>query len=135
MATSYGITLEGGKRIINLMASDDLLVKPVKNMLKAVGMKGRDVARSAAPRGRTGGVAKHIGYRVTKKGVAIRAYDPRLVHSKGHGTSNLSRFLEWSTKHHHRGWLMQAMQQVMGQLSGALRQGADEIERTWRAGR
>ena len=135
MAGSYGLTLEGGRRIATLMASDALLVKPIKNLLKSVGMKGRDLARAAAPRGRTGGVAKHIGYRVTKKGVAIRAYDPRMVRNKGRVVGNLPRFLEWSTKHHHRGWLKQAMAGLISQLSAILHEGADEIERTWKAGR
>lgn len=133
---TYSVKLEGAERLIKLLDADALLAKPIKNALKAVGAMGKAEARSRAPRGKTGGLVRTIGYKVSSKPrwVAITSKDPRMIRTPGHGVSSLGRFLEFSPKHGRQGWLMNSMLAVQQRLSGILRTAADEIEATWRRG-
>jgi len=131
---TYSVKLEGADRLMNLLKGDALLAKPIKNALKAVGQMGKAEAKAHAPRRHTGGLVRTIGYKVSSKPrwVAITSKDPRMILTQGHGVSSLGRFLEFSPKHGHKGWLMNAMQAVSGKLSAVLNQAAGEIEAAWR---
>lgn len=126
---SYTVRLEGADRLRDLLQGDKLLAKPIKNALKAVGALGKEQGRAYGPR-RTGRLVQSVGYRVSSK--------PRWVAVQVKATRSgfsYPRLLEFSGKHGHRGWFMQAIQGVMGRMGGILNQAASEIEREWRGGR
>ena len=123
---AYSVKLEGADRLMDLLKGDKLLAKPIKNALKAVGTLGKAEGKAHGPR-HSGRLVQSIGFRVSSK--------PRWVAVTVKATRqgfSYPRLLEFSGKHGHRGWFMQAMQAVMGKMGGILNNAASEIEREWR---
>ena len=137
MASSYAIQLEGGDKLAALLDADKLLEKPVKDLLKAIGQQGKAAAKIGAPRGKTGGLSRSIGYRVSTKArwVSINSRDKRMIVTPGHGSSSLGRFLEFAKKYGHIGWLRTIVELEFGRLNNLLNNCADAIEARWKSGR
>lgn len=123
------ITLAGLDQLRAKCSPPLIYEESMKTALHQVGRAALAAAQRAAPK-RTGRLRAGLSYRVNDKPA------PRWVVVKS-GAANRGypypRLLEFSSKHHHQNWLLNAIQGAKGQISSAARGALVEIERKWRA--
>lgn len=127
MASGYAIQLEGVDHLRRVLNADHLITKPVRKALGEIGKVGKTEAKGDAPR-RAGKLSQSIGYRVDSKAryVSIQVAAKR-------GSVNYPRILEFSPKHHHKGWLMSALRDVSRWAGGVINNLASDIEASWKS--
>ena len=131
------IRIEGTDRLVALLQQDEWYGRPVKRALARIGQLGKTAARVAAPRD-TGHLASHITYRVNtkKKQPRFVAISTRAYRMTGRGAPYpYPRTLEFSPKHHHRGWMRRAIESIQGSLASFVEDAIRDIEQAWKVAR
>lgn len=124
--SSYGLRVDADK-LISLLKAGEFIYKPVKRALAKIGQAGKRAAQAGAPV-YSGLLRSKISYRVNtrKKEPRFVAISTRAVSSRG---VSYPRILEFSGRHHHKGWMLGAVSGISGDINSALGDAASEIER------
>ena len=129
MATKITVEVSGLNALRRFLSPpDNLYGPPWKDGMEAIAKKSRLSAVSAAP-SRTGKLRSSIRDRVQKNVFPTWvAVDARAAAKKRYP---YPRLLEYSNKHHHVGWLSDALNKVWRTVESDLNKIADAIARRW----
>ena len=123
-----GLVIQGADRLIAKLAAEPLWDKAVRRLLSRVGLQGKQAGMAAAPVA-AGRLRSSISSRLSSKAI------PTFVSIRVGATSPRGypypKVLEFSAKHHHKGWLAEALRGAKSSFATFLSDAARDIERTF----
>ena len=124
----YQFKLEGADALILKLQSENIVGKPLRKIFSRVGRTAKSAVKAAAPKD-TGRLRASISTKMSGRKVpsfiAVKVSETRDGYS-------YPKLLEFSTRHGHRNWLLNAFSASFGRLPGVMDDIAREIAAAFR---
>lgn len=127
---SRGVSVEvhGLKELREKLEANKLIARPIRAALQKLADAGKAAAKGHAPR-RSGRLDNRVSNKLDPR--PLPGYAVIKTDALGDNRYGYPRMLEFSPKHGHKDWLLNALDSVRNQAASLLSEAAREIESTW----